>query len=142
MTLNLLKTPAAGHRRPPKSEFILRPSSFINDQKSSNLSNKPEPKWGLDPNWSEHGSGETKKGAQPHHCQPVLEVIFKVLEQLLQYIFSRFFGQAFFSILRRLLSAQGPEKGAESRPKWTPKRVWRHPLGSVKSMAGAVFSTH
>ena len=137
-----MKTPAAGHRRPPKSEFILRPSSFINYQKSSNLSNKPEPKWGLDPNWSEHGSGEAKKGAQPHHCQPVLEVIFEVLEQLLQYIFSRFFGQAFFSILRRLLSAQGPEKGVESKPKWRPKRVWRQPLGSVKSMAGAVFSTH
>ena len=27
-------------------------------------------------------------------------------------------------------------------PKWRPKRAWGHPLGSVKSMAGAMFSAH
>ena len=86
--------------------------------------------------------GSKKKGAHPHFPQLVLEVIFEVLEQFLRHIFSRFFGQAFFSILRRLLSAQGPEKAAESRVKWGPKRIWRHPLGSVKSMAGVMFSAH
>ena len=34
-------------------------------------------KCGLDPICSEDGSGEAKKGAQPHRTQPLLEVIFK-----------------------------------------------------------------
>ena len=120
-----------------QSRFAVKKS-----QKSSNFPSKLKPKWGLGPIWSEDGSGEAKKGAQGQNCQPILEVIFEVFEHLLQCNFLRFFRKAFFSILRRLLSAQGPEKGAESKPKWRPKRVWRHSLGSVKSMAGAVFSTH
>ena len=34
------------------------------------------------------------------------------------------------------------QKGAKREPKWRPKRAWGHPLGSVKSMAGAMFAAH
>ena len=46
-----------------------------------------------------NGSGEAKKGAEGHQCQPILEVIFEVFEHLLQCIFSGFFRKAFFSYL-------------------------------------------
>jgi hypothetical protein len=45
-----------------------------------------------------------------------------------------------FSVFGRFLGAQGAQKGSKMEPKWSPKRAWGHPLGSVKTMAGAVFS--
>jgi hypothetical protein len=52
------------------------------------------------------------------------------------------FWNASFAPLGRLLGAKGAQKGSKMEPKWSPKLPWRHPLGSVKSMAGAMFSAH
>ncbi len=57
-------------------------------------------------------------------------------------LFLMFFWKASFSVLGRLLGAKGAQKGAKMEPKWRPKRSWGHPLGSVKRMAGAMFSAH
>jgi hypothetical protein len=53
-----------------------------------------------------------------------------------------FFWNASFAPLGRLLGAKGAQKGSKMEPKWSPKLPWRHPLGSVKSMAGVMFSAH
>ncbi len=83
-----------------------------------------------------------KKGANPHFRKPMLGVIFGTLGHLFRCLFSMFFWKASFSPLGRLLSAKGAQKGAKREAKWSRKRAWRYPVGSVKSMAGAVFSSH
>ena len=82
---------------------------------------------GLGPILSEMGAMNPKKRSNSQNTQPILDVIFEVLEHLLQCKFLRFFRKTFFSILRRLLSAEGPQKGAEREPKWTPKRTILEP---------------
>ena len=82
---------------------------------------------GLGPILSEMGAMNPKTSPNPQNTQPILDVIFEVLEHLLQCKFLRFFRKTFFSILRRLLSAEGPQKGAEREPKRTPKRTILEP---------------
>ncbi len=48
------------------------------------------------------------------------------------------FLKASFSLLGRLLCAQGAQKAPKTEAKWSPKGARRHPLGSVKTMAGAI----
>ena len=52
------------------------------------------------------------------------------------------FWKGSFSVFGRLLGGQGIQKGSEMEPKSSQKRAWGYPLGSVKSMAGAMFSAH
>ena len=99
---------------------------------------KMVPKGDSGPTRGEDGSREAKD----HFSQLIREVIFETLGHLSRCLFLMFFWKASFSPLARLLGAKGAEKGAEMEPKWRPKRVWGHPLGSVKSMAGAMFSAH
>ena len=96
------------------------------------------PKGDSGPTRGEDGSREAKD----HFSQLIREVIFETLGHLSRCLFLMFFWKASFSPLARLLGAKGAEKGAEMEPKWSPKRVWGHHLGSVKSMAGAMFSAH
>ncbi len=83
-----------------------------------------------------------KKGARGHRSQPISEVFFETLGHLFRFLFLMLFWKASFSVLGRLLGAKGAQKGAKMEPKWRPKRSWGHPLGSVKSMAGAMFAAH
>ena len=74
--------------------------------------------------------------------QPILGVIFETLGCLFGSLFLMIFLKVSFSPLGRLLGAQGAQKAPKMEPKWSRKRAWGYPLGSVKSMAGAMFSAH
>ena len=80
-----------------------------------------EPKWGLGAIWGEDKSGKAKKGGRPRKSHPISEVIFVLLEHLLRGLFLMFFGKACFSVLGRLVGAQGAKKGAKMS-ETTPKR--------------------
>ena len=67
---------------------------------------------------------------------------FGTLGQFVGGGFFEVFLFASFSILGRFLGAQGAQKAPKMEAKWRPKRAGGHPLGSVKSMAGAMFSAH
>ncbi len=83
-----------------------------------------------------------KMAARGQKCQAVLVVILKTLGHLFRYLFLRLFRKISCSPPGRLLVAKGDQKASEIGLKWRPKRTQGHPLGSVKSMAGAMFAAH
>ena len=83
-----------------------------------------------------------KREGPASFTQPILELFFATLDHFFRCLFLMLFWKASFSPLGRLLGAQGAQKGAKMEPKWRPKRSWGHPLGSVKSIAGAMISAH
>ncbi len=102
-----MKTPAAGHRRPPQHMHLV--AEVCDDswrhqrqvvcktcQKSSIFSYKVEPKWGLGPIWGEDESGKAKKGGHGQITQPIWDVIFVLLEDLLRCLFLMFFWEGLF----------------------------------------------
>ena len=54
----------------------------------------------------------------------------------------KLFRKGFFSSLERPWDATGSQKGSKIDLKWSPKRTWGYPVGSVKTMAGVMFSVH
>ena len=52
------------------------------------------------------------------------------------------FLEGFFFVSRATLGRHRCQKGSKMNPKWSPKRTWGYPVGSVKTMAGAMFSAH
>jgi len=84
----------------------------------------------------------SKKGANTHFSKLILGVIFVTLGHLFRCFFLVLFWKASFSPLVRLLGAKGAQKAPKMEPKWSRKRDRGYPLGSVKSMAGAMFSAH
>ncbi len=56
--------------------------------------------------------------------------------------FLMLFREGSFSVFGRLLGARGAQKGSKMEPKRSPKRARGHPLGSVKTMAGAMFPAY
>ena len=92
----------------------------------------------LERRWLQRG----KKGAHGRKCRPISEVILETLGHPFPCIFLRLFWKGSFSPLERPWSATGGQKSSKMNPKWSSKRTWGYPVGSVKTMAGAMFSAH
>ena len=92
----------------------------------------------LERRWLQRG----KKGAHGKITQPISEVIFETLGHAFPCFFLKLFWKRFFSPLERPWGATGGQKGSKMDPKWSPKRPRGYPVGSVKTMAGVMFSAH
>ena len=92
----------------------------------------------LERRWLQRG----KKGAHGRISQVTSGVILETLGHPFPYLFLMLFWKGSFSPLERPWSATGGQKGSKMNPKWSPKRTWGYPVGSVKTMAGAMFSAH
>ena len=145
---HLLKTPAAGHRRPPNNlakhgQKIGRTSNIL-AQIDGKLIN-------FDAKWSQNGvwapSGAKMAPERQERC-PRSKVPthfgghFKDFGASFSMHFLKLFWKGSFSPLERPWSATGGQKCSKMNPKWSSKRTWGYPVGSVKTMAGAMFSAH
>ncbi len=92
----------------------------------------------LERRWLQRG----KKAAHARRTQPISGVIFETLGHRFPYFFLKLFWKRSFSPLGRPWGATGYQKGSKMNPKWSPKRPWGYPVGSVRTMAGVMFSTH
>jgi len=104
-----------------------------------------EPKWGPGPIRGPRGPREGKRCPKWSGFGldwAPFRLRFGTWGHLFGSRFLMLFRKGSFSVFGRFLGAQGGQKGSKMEPKWMPKRAWGHPLGSVKTMAGAVFSAY
>jgi len=93
-----------------------------------------EPKWGPWTDSGEEGSQEAK--TQISHS--IWEVILETVGPMFRGYFLMFFSKASFSLLGRLLGAQGAQKAPKTEPKWSQRHAWRHLVGSARTMVFTV----
>ena len=135
----LLKTPAAGHRRPPKHMHLVAEvcdDSWRHQRQEFGktfcqvLSHIVRKVAFFHPNWSQNGvwapSGAKMSPGRQKKCPPSSGAThfgghFCASGASFAMFFLMFFGKAFFSVLGRLLGAQGAQKGAKMS-ETTPKR--------------------
>ena len=144
----ILKTPAAGHRRPPNNlakhgQKIGRTSNIL-AQIDGKLIN-------FDAKWSQNGvwapSGAKMAPERQERCPgPKVPTHFgghfRDFGASFSMLFFEAFLEGFFFVSRATLGRHRCQKGSKMNPKWSPKRTWGYPVGSVKTMAGAMFSAH